>query len=59
MNTTMTLLKLLSTASLLTPHELFFIQSFHKEKKLISEQNPGEPNPLIQLAIDPSHEPPA
>jgi hypothetical protein len=55
----MTLLKPLSTRSLLTPPELFFIQSYYKEKKLISEQNPGEPNPLIQLAIDPSHEPPA
>jgi hypothetical protein len=38
----------------ITPYELFFIQSYYKEKKLISEQNPGEPNPLIQLAIDPS-----
>jgi hypothetical protein len=59
MNTTMTLLKPLSTPSLLTPHKLFFIQSYYKEKKLISEQNPGEPNPLIQLAIDPSHDPAA
>jgi len=54
----MNLLKPLSAPSLLTPHELFFIQSFHKEGKLISEQNPEEDNPLIQLAIDPSHEPP-
>jgi hypothetical protein len=58
MNTTMNLLKPLSTPSLLTPHELFFIQPFHKEGKLVSEQNPGQDNPLIQLAIDLSHEPP-
>jgi len=55
MNTTMDLLKPLSTPSPLIPHELFFIQSFHKEKKLISEQNSAENNPLIQLALDPSH----
>jgi len=27
----------------------------YKAGKLISEQSPGEPNPLLQLAIDPSH----
>jgi len=54
----MDLLKPHSTPSLLIPHELFFIQSFHKEGKLISEQNPAENNPLIQLAFDPSHDPP-
>ena len=54
----MDLLKPLSTPSLLIPHEPFFIQAFHKEGKLISEQNPAEIDPLIQLALDPSHEPP-
>jgi len=58
MNTTMNFLKPLSTPSLLTPHEQFFIQSFHEEGKLISKQNPGDPNPLLQLAIDPSQKPP-
>ena len=58
MNTTMDLLKLLSTPSLLIPHEPFFIQSFHKAGRLVSEQNPAENNPLIQLALDLSHEPP-
>jgi len=24
---------------------------------LVSEQNPGEPNPLLQMAINPSHPP--
>jgi hypothetical protein len=52
---TMTLLKPLKHPSLLTPYEHFFIQSFHKAGKLISEQNPGEPNPLFQMAINPSH----
>jgi hypothetical protein len=57
MNTTMNLSKPYSTPSLLTPHEQFFIQSLHKEGRLISEQSPGDPNPLIQLAIDTSREP--
>jgi hypothetical protein len=29
--------------------------SLHKEGKLISEQNPGDSNPLLLLAVDPSH----
>jgi len=58
MNTTMDLLKPLSTPSLLIPHKLYFIQSFHKERKLISEQIPCEANTLMQLTVDPLHEPP-
>ena len=42
MNTTINILKHLSTPSLLIPHELYFIQFFHKEK-LISERNPVRP----------------
>jgi hypothetical protein len=53
----MTLLKPLKNSSLLTPYELLFIQSLNKAGKLISEQNPGEPNPLLQLAFNPSHPP--
>jgi hypothetical protein len=53
----MTLLKPLKNPSLLTPYEHFFIQSFHKAGRLISRQNPDEPNPLLQLAINPSHPP--
>jgi len=52
-----TLLKPLNNTSVLTPYEQFFIHSLHKEEKLISEQKPGEPNPIIQLAIDPSQPP--
>jgi hypothetical protein len=54
---TMILLKPLKNPSLLTSYEHFFIQSFHKAGRLISEQNPGELNPLLQMAINPSHPP--
>jgi hypothetical protein len=47
----MNLPKPLNTPSLLIPYELFFIQSLHKEGKLIPEQTTGEPHPLIQLVI--------
>ena len=50
----MTLLKPLGNTSLLTPYEQYCIHSLHKEGKLISEQSPGDPNPLILLAIDPA-----
>jgi hypothetical protein len=46
MNTTLDLLKPLSTPSLLIPHELYFAQYFHKEGKLISEQIPSQPKVL-------------
>ena len=51
-------LKSIFLTNKLIPHELFFIQTFRKEGKLISVQNPAENNPLIQLALDPSHEHP-
>jgi len=54
---TMALLKPLKNTSVLTPYEHFFIQSYHKARRLISEQNPGKPNPLLQMAINPSHPP--
>ena len=54
---TMTLFKPLKNSSLLTPYEYFFIQSLHKAGRLISEKNPGKPNPLLQMAINPSHPP--
>jgi len=54
---TMTLLKPLKNTSLLTPYEQFFVQAFHKSGRLISKQNPGEPNPLLQMDINPSHPP--
>ena len=54
---TMTLLKPVKNTSLLTPYEQFFIQAFHKSGRLVSKQNPGEPNPLLQMAINTSHPP--
>jgi len=57
MEKTMTLLKPVKNTSLLTPYEQFFVQAFHKSGMLVSEQNPGEPNPLLQMAINPSHPP--
>jgi len=57
MDKTMTLLKPLNNTSILTPYENFFIHSLDKERKLISEQNTGEPNPILQLDIDPSQPP--
>jgi hypothetical protein len=53
----MRLLKPIKSTSLLFPYELFFMQSLHKAGRLISEQNPGDPHPLLQLAINPSHLP--
>jgi len=53
---TMTL-KPLKNTSPLTPYEQFFIQAFHKSERLVSEQNPGEPNPLLQMAMNPFHPP--
>jgi hypothetical protein len=49
----MTLLKPKTSVSLLTPYELFFIQSLSHTKNLIAEQNTGDPNPLFQLAFKP------
>ena len=45
----MTLLKPLHSQHLLTKNEQFYIHSFHKNSKLISEQSPGNPNPLFDL----------
>jgi hypothetical protein len=54
---TMTLLKPIKSTPLLFPYELFFMQSVHKASRLISEQNPGDPHPLFQIAINLSHLP--
>jgi hypothetical protein len=43
--------------SLLTPYEQYYIHCLHKEGTLISEQSPGDSNPLLLLAIDPSQPP--
>jgi len=48
----MKFLKPTNHTSMLIPYESFFIQSHHQHGQLISEQNPGELNPLIQLGLD-------
>ena len=53
MHDLMTLLKPLRNANMLIPYEQFYIQFLHQTGKLISEQSPGKPNPLFQLAIHP------
>jgi len=52
-NSTVTLLKPLNNSNLLLPYEQHYIQTLHHEGKLIPEQNPGETNPLFQMAINP------
>ena len=53
MNSIMTLLKPLSSPSMLIPYEQYSIQTLHQEGKLIPQQYPGEPNLLFQTAINP------
>jgi hypothetical protein len=50
----MKVVKPIKDPRLLTTYEQLFIHKFHQENTLITEQNPGEYNPLIQLAIDTS-----
>jgi hypothetical protein len=38
--------------SMLTPYKQLFIQTFHYNGNLITEQGTGEQNPLFQLAMD-------
>jgi hypothetical protein len=49
---TMSLLKPIYKTSILIPYERLFIQTFHHNGNLITEQSTGEQNPLFQLAID-------
>jgi hypothetical protein len=37
---------------MLIPYEQLFIQTFHHNGNLSTEQGTGEQNPVIQLAID-------
>ena len=49
---TMSLLKPIHKTSILIPYDQLFIQTFHHNGNLITEQSTGEQNPLFQLAID-------
>jgi hypothetical protein len=51
----MTLLKPLHSQHLLTTTGQFYIHSFHKNSKPISEQSSGSPIPLFDLTTRPSH----
>jgi len=53
MNSIMTLLKPFSNLSMLIPYEQHYIQTLHREGKLMPEQYPGEINSLFQTAIYP------
>ena len=49
----MTLLKPLSSPSMLIPYEQYHIQILNQEGKLIPEKYTGELNPIFQTAINP------
>ena len=49
---TMSLLKPIHKTSMLISYEKLFIQTFHHNGILITEQGTGEQNPLFQLALD-------
>jgi predicted GIY-YIG superfamily endonuclease len=48
----MSLLKPIHKMSMLISYEQLFIQTFHHNGNLITEQGTGEQNPLFQLVID-------
>jgi len=49
---TVSILKPIHKTSMSIPYEQLFIQTFHHNGNLITEQDTGEQNPLFQLAID-------
>jgi hypothetical protein len=49
---TMSLLKSIHKTSMLFPYDRLFIQTFHHNGNLITEQGTGEQTTLFQLAID-------
>ena len=53
MNETMRLLKQVHKTTSLIPYERLYIQTLHQAGKLIPEQYPGDPNPLLQAVIVP------
>jgi hypothetical protein len=53
----MTIRKPLNDTTLLTTCEQYFIQTLYQKVQLIPEQPPRGKNPLVQLAIDPTHTP--
>jgi len=53
MNETMRLLKQVNKTTAQIPYERLNIQTLHHAGKLIPEQHPGDPNPLLQAVIVP------
>jgi hypothetical protein len=53
LNETMHLLKQVNKTTSLIPYERLYIQTLHQAGKLIPEQYPGDPNPLLQTVIVP------
>ena len=53
LNETMHLLKQVNKTTSLIPYECLYIQTLHQAGKLIPEQYPGDPNPLLQAVIVP------
>ena len=49
---TMSLLKPIHKTSMLIPYKQLYIQTFHHNGNLVTEQGTCEQNPLFQLAID-------
>ena len=49
----MHLLKQVNKTTSLIPYERLYIQTLHQAGKLIPEQYPGDPNPLLQTVIVP------
>jgi len=52
---TMSLLKLINSASVFLPYEQLYIQTLQRHKQLILEQSSGQHNPLYQIIHDTSH----
>jgi len=48
----MSLLKPKHTTSMSVPYDQLFIQTFHHNGNLITEQGTGKQNPLFQMPID-------
>jgi hypothetical protein len=50
----LSMLRPVSRATLLLPYEQLYIQTLHQHHKLIPEQHAPDPNPILQLAFDPT-----
>ena len=51
MNETMRLLKQVNKMTSLIPYNCLYIKTLHQTGKLIPEEYPGDPNPILQAVI--------